>query len=64
MTSQTAPATEPGVTTKNSPRTVSETVSRLTGLIDGNPRQVLFQLAATVTTWIFAAAGAAGGAVC
>jgi uncharacterized protein (DUF302 family) len=40
MTSQTAPATEPGVTTKNSPRTVSETVSRLTGLIDGKGMKV------------------------
>jgi uncharacterized protein (DUF302 family) len=40
MTSQTAPTTEPGVTTKNSPRTVSETVSRLTGLIDGKGMKV------------------------
>jgi len=30
----------------------------VTGLIDGNPRQVLLQLAAVVITWIFAAVGA------
>ena len=30
----------------------------VTGLIDGNPKQVLLQLAATVITWAFAAIGA------
>jgi uncharacterized protein (DUF302 family) len=40
MTAETAPASEPGVTTKNSPRSVTETVARLTELIDGKGMKV------------------------